>query len=148
MAKKVRIGLRCYNPYVPNEIWEIFKTDLRKLFKIAFPNKKFSITEFYWQGFSVASEYVRITPKDESDVDWQKVWNVLSFASDCFGMKIQFVYQEHPGFKPKTEDDLFEREYSSYSLISNKTWTIPELDEFLSSYSFEGLKQKYYEIQI
>ena len=145
MAKKVRIGLRCYNPYVPNEVWDLFKTELRKVFKLAFPDKKFGITEFFWQGFSVANEYIRITPKDEETVDWTRVWEVLDLTANYFGMKIQFLYQEHPGFKPKTVDDLFEREYSSYSLVNIREWTIPDLDEFLSSYSFEELKQKYKE---
>lgn len=146
MAKKIRIGLRCYNPYVPNEIWDLFKGELRKIFKIAFPNVKFSISEFYWQGLSAANEYIRITPKDNNFSDWEKVWNTLNFTAREFGMEIQFVYQEHPCFKPLKEDNLFEREYANYSLINIRTWTISELDEFITNYSFEELRLKYYEI--
>ena len=146
MARKVRIGLRCYNPYVPNEVWDMFKVDLRKIFKAAFPDEKFSIGEFYWQGFSVANEYIRITPKNTEFSDWGKVWKVLDFVAHEFGMAIQFVYQEHPGFKPLKEDTLFDREYASYSLINIRTWTTSELDEFIANHSYEELKLKYYEI--
>ena len=146
MAKKVRIGIRCRNPYVPKEVWDLFKPELRKIFKIAFPDEKFSICEFYWQDFSIAEEYVRITPKNPEFSDWAKVWRVLDFASNEFGMKINFVYQKEPYFKAMREDSLFKRDCGNYSLTSIRNWTISELDEFMANYSFEELKLKYYEI--
>ena len=146
MARKPRIGLRCYDPYVPNEIWNLFKVELRKIFKVAFPNEKFTIGEFYWQGFSVANEYIRITPKSTEFSDWGKVWQVLNLVAHEFGMAIQYVYQEHPGFKLHKEDTLFAREYGNYSLINIRTWTTDELDAFVANYSFEDLKSKYNEI--
>ena len=145
MATKPRIGLRCYNPYVPNEVWDIFKKDLRKLFKEAFPDRAFQITEYYWQGFSTANEYIRIAPKDEHHVDWKRVWNVLDFAAQGFGMTIDHVYQEEPVFRSFSEDTLFERKHSSYSLKNSRTWTIEELNAFLDSHSFDELRKKYYE---
>ena len=147
MAKKVRIGARCYNPYVPNEVWNLFKVEVRKIFKMAFPDEKFSICEFYWQGFSVAEEYVRIIPKNTEFSDWGKVWKILDFAANEFGMKINFVYQEKPYFKALREETLFERTCGNYSLTSIKDWTTSELDRFIANYSFEELKQRYYEIQ-
>lgn len=148
MATKIRIGLRCHNPYVPNDVWDIFKKDLRKIFSLAFPSQKFSITEFYWQGFSVADEYVRITPKSEEATDWKRVWDVLEFVAHEFGMKIKFVYREEPSFRAMRADDLFARKYSSYSLENIRTWTHEELDDFLTKHSFEEVKAKYYEAAI
>ena len=140
--------MRCYNPFVPNEIWDIFKKDLRKIFAVAFPDQKFSIKEFYWQGFSASDEYIRITPQNDGTVDWKKVWDVLDFVAHEFGMKVDFVYREEPFFKAQREDDLFDRKYSSYSLVNTRTWTIPELDEFLEHHSYEGVEKKYHETTI
>lgn len=148
MSKKMRIGIRCYNPYVPNQVWELFKLDLRKIFRLAFPNQKFSITEFYWQGFSVADEYIRIKPLDSNTVDWKKVWSVLDFVAHEFGMAIEFIYQEEPVFRTLREDILFPRKYASYSLKNIRTWTIAELNDFLANHSFEALKEKLIESQI
>lgn len=146
MAKKHRIGIECMNPYVPNKVWDIFKNDLRKIFKIAFPEFKFSITEFYWQDFDYSKEYIRIIPKSEGAVDWKKVWETLEFTANEFGMSIEFLYQEEPVFKCLKEDTLFERKYASYSLKNIRTWTKSELDEFVETHSFEELKAKYYEV--
>ena len=143
MAKKQRIGIRCHNPYVPNEIWELFKKELRKILVVAFPKQKLSVTEFYWQGFSVENEYIRRAPKDEKNVDSSKVWTILQFVSGEFGMQINFVYQKEPVFRALREDDLFERNSSSYSLINIRTWDVNELDEFLETYSTVKLKEKY-----
>lgn len=148
MATKQRIGMRCYNPYVPNEVWDLFKKDLRKIFTLAFPTQKFSITEFYWQGFSIADEYIRIIPKREGCVDWKRVWEVLDFVAHEFGMKVDCVYKEEPTFRTLIEDDLFERKYSSYSLVNIRTWTPKELDEFIANHSFEEVESKYYETTI
>ena len=148
MATKPRIGLRCYNPYVPNDVWDIFKKDLRKLFKEAFPDHDFQITEFYWQGFPTSAEYIRIRPKDDRPVDWKRVWSVLDFTARSFGMKINYVYQEDPGFRCLSEDTLFERKYSSYSLKNIRTWTDEELDAFLKSHSFDKLREQYHEAAI
>ena len=98
MATKQRIGIRCYNPYVPNDIWKLFKKELRKIISIAFPEQKLSVTEFYWQGFSIAEEYIRIIPKDDKVVDWTKMWNVIQFVANVFGMEINYVYKEEPVF--------------------------------------------------
>ena len=144
----MRIGMRCYDPFVPNEVWDLFKKDLRKVFAIAFPHQKFSITEFYWQGFSYADEYIRIIPKGEGIPDWGKVWKVLDFTAHEFGMKVDFVYREEPFFKAQHVDDLFERKYSSYSLKNIRTWTREELDDFLANHSFEKVKSKYDETAI
>ena len=146
MARKIRIGIRCCNPYVPNEIWKLFKVELRKIFKVAFPDEKFTISEFYWQGFSIADEYIRITPKSTDFSDWGKVWKVLDFTAREFGMAIEFTYQMYPRFAVLREDTLFARDYGNYSLINIKTWNTNELDEFISKYSSEELKLKYYEI--
>lgn len=146
MAKKQRIGIECMNPYVPNKVWDIFKKDLRKIFAIAFPEQKFSITEFYWRGFPFDEEYIRIIPKSEGPVDWKKVWDTLQFVANEFGMAIQFVYMEEPVFKCLKEDTLFDRKHSSYTLVNIRTWTKAELDAFLENHTFEGLKAKYYEI--
>lgn len=143
MATKHRIGMRCYNPYVPNEVWALFKKELRKIIQMAFPDQKLSATEFYWQGFSFADEYIRIIPKDDKKVDWKKMWDVLQFVANEFGMKIDFIYQEVPVFHALREDDGFERKYSSYSLVNVRTWNTEELDSFLESYSTETLKEKY-----
>lgn len=148
MATKQRNGIRCYNPYVPNEVWDIFKKDLRKIIAIAFPAQKFSVSEYYWQHFSVADEYIRITPKSDGEVDWKKVWVVLDFVAHEFGMKVDFIYQESPTFKTLREDTLFERKYASYSLKNIRTWTTEELNEFIEKHSFEELKTKYYEAAI
>lgn len=148
MAKKLRIGMRCYNPYVPNEVWDVFKADLRNLFKIAFPDQKFSITEFYWQGFSVADEYIRIKPLDSNPIDWKRVWSTLDFVAHEFGMTIEFIYREEPTFRTLREDDLFPRKYASYSLKNIRAWTTAELDEFLADHSFDALKQKFIDAQI
>lgn len=134
MARKSRIGLRCYDPYVPNEIWVLVKKELRTALKNNFPNNKFSLTEFYWQGFSVANEYIRIKTQNEHPVDWSKIWELITLVLDVFGMKIQFVYQQHPGFVAHEVDTLFERQYTEYSLTNARTWTIQELDEFLAIY--------------
>lgn len=134
MAKKSRIGLRCYNPYVPNEIWDLAKKELRTALKTNCPNNKFSVTEFYWQGFSVANEYIRIKPTNDYPVDWGEIFRLITLVLDVFGMKIQFVYQQHPGFAPHKVDPLFERQYTEYSLTNARTWTIQELDEFLAIY--------------
>jgi hypothetical protein len=144
MATKQRIGMRCYNPYVPNEVWDIFKRDLRKIFKIAFPEQRFSITEFYWRAFSVADEYIRIRPQEGESVDWKKVWAVLDFVANEFGMTVEFIYCEEPVFKTLREDTLFPRKYASYSLKNIRTWTIQELDSFLATHSFETLEAKYH----
>ena len=146
MAKKPRIGIRCYNPYVPNEVWDMFKIDLRKMFKSVFAEEKFLISVFYWQGFSVADEYIRVTPKNDTFSDWKKVWDVLDFVAKAFGMKIDCVYEEVPVFKVHKEDSLFKRDYTSYCLKNTRTWTNAELDDFISKHSFEELKFKFYEI--
>lgn len=145
MATKIRIGMRCYNPFVPNEVWDLFKKELRQIFKIAFPNQVFQISEFYWANFPVTEEYIRIRPKDEAPVDWKRIWTVLDFTAQEFGMKIRCIYQKRPQFHVFTEDPLFERKYAEYSLINIRTWTIAELDEFLKTHSFDELRQNYYE---
>lgn len=142
-ARKPRIGLRCYNPYIPNEIWELFKPAFRKLLKLAFPEQKLAMTEYYWQGFPVMKEYIRLTPKDSSPVDWEKVWALLSFTTEAFGIKIECLYKEDNGLEILHEETGFERPYSDYSLASNREWTIQELNDFLSTYSFDDLKTKY-----
>ena len=148
MATKMRMGMRCYKKYVPTEVWDVFKKDLRKIVTLAFPDQKFSVTEYYWEGFSVADEYIRIRAKSEGVVDWKRMWRVLDFVAREFGMQVKFVYQEIPVFCAKREDDLFERKYSNYSLISNRTWTENELDDFLADHSIEKVKAKYDEAAI
>lgn len=147
MATKIRIVARCSNPNVPNEVWDLFKKELRKFFKLAFPDQKYTITEFYWQSFPTYWEYLKLVPKLESEVDWKRVWDVLSFVANAFGLAIQFVYEKTPGalFIQHETDTLFERTESRYILCSTREWTIPELDAFLESYSFDALKKKYYE---
>ena len=146
MATKVRSGSRCSNPNVPNEIWDLFKKDLRKIFKLAFPEQKFAITEFYWQDFPTYWEYLKFIPKLDAIVDWKKVWDVLSFVAHEFGIAIQFVYERTPGslFVLHETETLFERKESRYTLMSTREWTIPDLDAFLESYSFETLKARYF----
>ena len=146
MARKVRIGIRCYDTYVPNEVWAMFKVEVRKMFKVAFPDEKFSISEFYWQGFSTENEYIRITPKNTAFSDWGKVWKVLNFFAHEFGMTINFVYQKIPYFEALKNDTLFKRDDSNYSLKGIKSWTEAELDKFLANYSFEEIKSKYSEV--
>ena len=147
MATKIRIGARCHNPHVPNEVWDLFKKELRKVFKLAFPEQTFSITEFYWRDFPTCNEYIKIIPKEKGKLDWKKVWDVLSFTANEFGMAIQFLYHRTSGsiFELFQEESLIDRDESRYSLVSTRKWTIPDLDAFLASYSFETLKEKYEE---
>lgn len=145
MARKPRIGLRCYNPYVPGEIWELFKPAFRALIKIGFPGQKLSVTEFYWQGFMPYNEYIRITPKDDIPVDWKRVWKILAFSTEYFFMKIDCLYKEDNGLEILHEDTLFPRAYADYSLKSSREWTLTELDGFLANYSFDEMKQKFRE---
>ena len=145
MARKPRIGLRCHNPYVPGEIWELFKPAFRKLLKLDFPDAKMSVTEYYWQGFPPYEEYIRITPKDNTDIDWRRVWSVLEYTASVFGMKIVCLYKEDNGLEILHEDTMFARPYSDYALASTRNWTISELNDFLAKYSFEEVKKKFYE---
>ncbi len=125
--RKFRGAHRCYNPYVPTEIWELFKKDLRKLFKHVFPEQKFAITEYYRRNFPVDWEYIKTKPADDHPVDWQQVCNVVDFAAHQFGMKILICPHEDPEF----------------TLGNIRTWTIEQLDAFLANHSYEDFEKKY-----
>ena len=131
--RKFRIDHRVYNPYVPNEIWDLFKKDLRKLFKHAFPEQKFNITEYYRRNFPVDWEYIKTAPADDHPIDWPSVCKVVDFAAHEFGMKI--LVSPH--------GDPSARDYPEFTLGNIRTWTEGQLDVFLANHSYEGFEKKY-----
>ena len=131
--RKFRSLHRVQDPYVPNEIWDIFKKDLRKLVKHAFPEQKFSITEYYWRNFPIDWEYIRMRPMDELPIDWAKACKVMDFLSREFGMKVL----TYPSEDPSNYD------YSRFTLGNIRTWNIGQLDEFLATHSYEDIEKKY-----
>ncbi len=131
--RKRRTLKRCYNPYVPNEVWDLYKKDLRKLFKHAFPQQKFSITEYFSRSCDQDREYIKIRPVDDHPVDWPKVCEVVELTAREFGMKTLIP----------ASDDPSSRNYSRFCLGNIRTWTIKQLDDFLANHSYEALEKKY-----
>ncbi len=131
--RKFRTPHRIYNPFVPNEIWDLFKKDLRKIIKHAFPEQKFSITEYYWRNFPVNDEYIRMRPMDEHPVDWAKANTVMDYLTREFGMKVLTYPSEDPS----------EYNYSRFTIGNIRTWTIEQLEAFLANHSYEVIENKY-----
>lgn len=140
MANKQRIGMRCYGNYVPNEIWFLYKRDLKKLLKILFPSQEFVVTEFYWQGYSMEDEYLRLKPKTDQLVDWLRVFRLIDTLASKFGMSMDKGYKE---YYEKHANDPEEEKFRNYILESNRTWTETDLDEFLTKHSFENIANEY-----
>ena len=131
--RKFRTDHRVYNPYVPNEIWNLFKKDLRKIIKHVFPEQSFAITEYYWRNSSVNDEYIRFQSKDGRSIDWPRICNVMAFLSRIFGMKVLTLPSEDPT----------KYNYGRFTLGNIRTWTIAQLDTFLANHSYEAIEEKY-----
>ena len=131
--RKYRSLHRVDNPYVPNEIWDLFKKDLRKITKHAFPEQSFSITEYYWRNFPLDDEYIRFRSKDEHSVDWPEICKIMAFLSRIFGMKVHTRPSEDPA----------KYDYGRFTLGNIRTWTEEQLDAFLANHSYESIEEKY-----
>lgn len=136
MGSKDRIGMRCYNPYVPNEIWAIYKKDLKALIKHVFPQRVFQISEFFNQGCAYVHEFIRVRAQDGLPVDWDTIKAIVSFLSLIFGMRIWIDY---PSDMTIYVGDTTDWKFYSYELENVRTWTEEELDEFLSKHSFNHI---------
>ena len=129
--RKYRPIQRCLNPYVPNEIWDLFKKDLRKLIKHVFPDQSYSITDYYWRNFPIDDEYIRFQPKDADNIDWLKICLVMRFLTRQFGMKVL----------TRPSANTSDYNYGRFSLGNIRTWTIEQLDEFLANHSYETIEK-------
>lgn len=137
----------CYKDFIPYDLWTLYKKEVRKIFAIAFPDQKFSFTETTIP-HSSGEEQLRLTPKTGGPIDWKRVWSVLDFVAHEFNMKLFYTYQEKPLYQIWYEEPLIERPYSNYSFKGTKEWTGKELAEFIENYSFEKVKERFYEASI
>ena len=124
MATKGRNGIELLNPYVPNRVWALFKTALRKELKKKYPSSKMRVSEWYWQGFSIADEYIRIAQEEEGSVPYETIEALLCGEAAVFGMKIASVY-------PEVNQETNKIKYVNYILKNTRTWTKEQMNEFI-----------------